>query len=114
MRSLIHSPVIIAALIILVSFIAFTLGTRQSTSIAFINMKSAISIPAKLITEEVPKTKQASVMAAYTKALPKVIKAYGQTHHLSIVSGVTLADQGVDVTDAIIENTLSTVEQRHV
>lgn len=112
MRMAIKSPIVLIIIGIFIAIAAFSVGKHHTQRIVFINMHEAIEYPALLASRHLPKDKQDAFMSAYTKALPGVIAKYAKDQHVSVVSAVVVADQGVDATQVIIDKTIDKVQKK--
>lgn len=74
-----------------------------------VDMMRAIHVPSAMLAHSTMSgDEQLKLMARYSALLPKIIKAYGDHHHVTVVSTtVFVSHNGLDITSTIIEQTLA-------
>ncbi|MCF6768416.1 type-F conjugative transfer system protein TrbI [Thiotrichales bacterium 19S11-10] len=97
--------------ILLVLWVGFLLGKSNHQTIGFINMKEVINKPIKMIASKMKAPEQEAFIKLYNANLAITIKAYGEAHHINLITATTLYDaSGIDLTDEIIQENLNTME----
>lgn len=87
---------------------------HPNTQLVVIDMKRAIEQPALLLTHsKLSEAEQSALMQRYSRLLPKVIQSYGQSQHVLVLSSpVIVSQKNLDITDRMIEATLSRLKQQ--
>ncbi len=85
-------------------------GDRNN--VAFIDMQRVMSQPATLLSKtKATHQKQQEILKVYASNLSEVIRDYGKSHKLTIISANVLSNYGgLDITDEIISLGLNKVK----
>lgn len=104
--------VVVAAALLLLLTVAGLFWLHQPRLVV-VDMMRAIHVPSQLLAHsKMSSDEQLKLMSRYSALLPKIIKAYGDSHHVTVMSAtVFVSHNGLDVTSTIIEQTLA--ELRH-
>ena len=103
-----HAREIMAISAALMMLIAGFLWMSQPRLVV-VDMMRAIHVPAQMLARSrMPDDKQAKLMARYSTLLPEVMKAYGQTHHVTVMGAtVFFSQRHADITNIVIQQTLT-------
>ena len=103
-----QAPMVMAAVVfLLLTGVGFSWLHRPQ--LVVVDMMRAIHVPSQMLAHsKISSDEQLKIMSRYSALLPKIIKAYGESHHVTVVSAmVFVSHNGLDVTSTIIEQTLA-------
>lgn len=75
-----------------------------------IDMNRAIQIPASALSHsKLAPLRQQKIMQRFSSLLPDVIKTYGQSHHVTVVSATVFVSErsSIDITQDVVKQTLA-------
>ena len=103
-----QGPMIMVAAALLLLTVAGLFWLHQPRLVV-VDMMRAIHVPSQMLAHsKMSSDEQLKLMSRYSALLPKIIKAYGDSHHVTVVSAmVFVSHNGLDVTSTIIEQTLA-------
>ncbi|KTD66210.1 putative TrbI protein [Legionella santicrucis] len=89
--------------------------TQSRPSLVVIDMTRAIQKPSMMLARsKLTEQEQLKIMSRFSALIPKVIKAYGASHRVTVISAPVLVSQNTqDVTDEIVEQTISRMKHEH-
>lgn len=77
-----------------------------SSKLVVVDMKRVLNQPAVLLSRtKMSEHEQAQLLMQYSAVLPEILKNYGATHHVTLISAPVIISGSVDITDTIIELT---------
>jgi conjugal transfer pilin signal peptidase TrbI len=89
--------------------LALVLMVQKPIPLVVVDMTRAIQKPSVMLTRtKLTSDAQLKIMERFSRVLPNVIKEYGQTHRVTIISATVLASHNtLDVTDEVVDLTIS-------
>ena len=82
---------------------------HNKSSLVVVDMTRAIQKPSMMLARSKLTTEaQLKIMRRFSALLPEVIKAYGESHRVTVVSATVLAHYNTDdITDRVVEQTIT-------
>ncbi|KTC87654.1 TrbI F-type domain-containing protein [Legionella drozanskii] len=108
-RMTIKQGVIVGAVgFVLVFALGLNIG-QKPTALVVVDLTRAIQKPSLMLAHsKLSKDAQSKLMKQFSALLPQVIKAYGQTHRVTVMSATVLAsNNSLDVTDKVVAETIT-------
>lgn len=89
--------------------LALVLMVLKPIPLVVVDMTRAIQKPSVMLARtKLTSDAQLKIMERFSKVLPNVIKEYGQTHRVTIISAPVLASLNtLDVTDEVVDLTIT-------
>lgn len=85
----------------------FIYKSQANAPLAIVDMQRLLNQPAVMLSQsKFPETTQKKLLKRYTAILPKVLKAYGASHHVTLITATVISQGHLDVTDEVISMTL--------
>ncbi|HAU4159299.1 TPA: TrbI F-type domain-containing protein [Legionella anisa] len=88
---------------------------QSRPSLVVIDMTRAIQKPSLMLARsKLTEQEQLKIMSRFSALIPEVIKDYGASHQVTVISAPVLFGQNTqDVTDEIVEQTISRMKHEH-
>lgn len=94
---------------VLVVLVLMLMVWKNPTPLVVVDMTRAVQSPSLMLARsKLTPDAQLKIMSRFSTLLPKIVKEYGQTHQVTVVSAAILASHNnVDVTNEIIALTIA-------
>lgn len=101
----------VSGVLVLLAFVLMV--WPKSATLMVVDMTRAIQMPSMMLAQsKLSQEAQLKIMTRFSALLPEVIKAYGQMHHVTIVSAPVLAsDNRDDITNEVVNRTIARMKQ---
>jgi len=94
---------------VLVVLVLMLMVWKNPTPLVVVDMTRAVQSPSLMLARsKLTPDAQLKIMSRFSTLLPKIVKEYGQTHQVTVVSAAILVSyNNVDVTNEIIALTIA-------